>query len=89
LSSFGLEGGTVTEFAQSKDYFTLYYNPFIPQSLKLSIRGALSSAAQMIQSKEVLKYLYFSINENPLPDSLQQEMLSDNTGIQEIPAFFK
>ena len=85
LSSFGLEGGTVTQFAQSKDYFTLYYNPFIPQSLKLSIRGALSSAAQMIQSKEVLKDLYFSINEKPLPDSLQQEMLSDNTGIQEIP----
>ena len=39
----------------------------------------------MIQSKEVLKDLYFSINEKPLPDSLQNEMLSNNTSIKEIP----
>ncbi|HEX5150374.1 MAG TPA: ABC transporter permease [Parafilimonas sp.] len=85
LTSFGLEGDTVNQFPQSKDYFSLYYNPLIPQSLKLSVRGALNSAVQMIQSKEVLKDLYFSINEKPLPDSLQQQMLSNDIGMAEIP----
>ena len=85
LISFGLEGDTTTQSVQPKDYFSLYYNPLIPQSLKLSVKGALNSAVQMIQSKETLKDLYFSINEKPLPDSLQREMLSGYTGIKEIP----
>lgn len=85
LISFGLEGDTITRSTQNNDYFSLYYNPLIPQSLKLSVRGVLSSAVQMIQSKEALKDLYFSINEKPLPDSLQEEMLSSNAGIKEIP----
>ena len=85
LISFGLEGDTATQSIQPKDYFSLYYNPLIPQSLKLSVRGALNSAVQMIQSKETLQDLYFSINEKPLPDSLQREMLSGYTGIKEIP----
>ena len=85
LVSFGLEGDTSTRFTSTKDYFSLYYNPLVPQSLKLSVRGALNSAAQMIQSREVLKDLYFSINEKPLTDSLQQEMLSNSIGIKEIP----
>ncbi|MBV9962953.1 MAG: ABC transporter permease, partial [Parafilimonas sp.] len=51
----------------------------------LSIQGALNSAIQIIQSKETLKDLYFSINNETLPDSLQQQMLSNNTSIKEIP----
>ncbi|MEP6465470.1 MAG: ABC transporter permease [Parafilimonas sp.] len=85
LNSFGLEGDTVAAIAQNKNYLSLYYNPAIQQSLKLSIEGAINSAVQILQSKEVLKDLYFSINEKPLPDSLQKEMLSNSTVIKEIP----
>jgi ABC-2 type transport system permease protein len=84
LNSFGLEGDT-TSADQQIDYFSLYYNPVIQQSIKLSIKGALNSAVQIIQSKETLKDLYFSINDKPLPDSLQQQLLKNNTGIKEIP----
>jgi ABC-2 type transport system permease protein len=84
LNSFGLEGDT-TSIDQQSDYFSLYYNPVIQQSLKLSIKGALNSAVQIIQSKETLKDLYFSINEKPLPDSLQKQLLKNSTGIKEIP----
>ena len=84
LNSFGLEGDTAGT-AQQTDYFSLYYNPVIQPSIKLSIKGALNSAVQIIQSKETLKDLYFSMNEKPLPDSLQQQLLKNNTGIKEIP----
>ena len=85
LLSFGLEGDTVkTKFINSNCLY-FYYNPIIQPSLKLSIQGALNSAIQIIQSSETLKDLYFSINEKPLPDSLQKQMLANNTSIQEIP----
>jgi ABC-2 type transport system permease protein len=84
LNSFGLEGDTAG-LDQSSDYFNFYYNPVIQQSIKLSIKGALNSAVQIIQSKETLKDLYFSINEKPLPDSLQQQLLKNTTDIKEIP----
>ncbi len=85
LLSFGLEGDTVkTNFINSNCLY-LYYNPIIQPSLKLSIQGALNSAVQIIQSSETLKDLYFSINEKPLPDSVQKQMLANTTSIQEIP----
>jgi ABC-2 type transport system permease protein len=40
---------------------------------------------QVIQSKETLKDLYFAINEKPLPDTLQQQLLKNTIGIKEIP----
>jgi len=85
LTSFGLEGDTVTENIINSNYLDLYYNPIIQQSLKLSIQGALNSTIQIIQSKETLKDLYFSINEKSLPDSLQQQLFTNNTNIKEIP----
>lgn len=85
LTSFGLEGDTAAPITYNENYLNLYYNPIIQQSLKLSIQGALNSAVQIIQSRETLKDLYFSINDKPLPDSLQQQMLANNTSIKEIP----
>ena len=85
LTSFGLEGDTVAANIINSNYLDLYYNPIIQQSLKLSIQGALNSAIQIIQSKETLKDLYFSINEKPLPDSLQEQLFVNNTSIKEIP----
>jgi ABC-2 type transport system permease protein len=85
LTSFGLEGDTVKANFSNRNYLNLYYNPIIQQSLKLSIQGALNSAIQIIQSKETLKDLYFSINEKPLPDSLQEQLFANETSIKEIP----
>jgi ABC-2 type transport system permease protein len=84
LNSFGLEGDTAS-LDQQTAYFNLYYNPVMQQSLKFSIKGALTSAVQIVQSKETLKDLYFAINDKPLPDSLQQQLLDNTTNIKEIP----
>ncbi len=85
LTSFGLEGDTVKATSAIENSLTLYYSPIIQPSFKLSIQGALGSALQMVESRQVLKTLYFSINEKPLPDTLENEMLNNRMVINEVP----
>jgi len=85
LNSFGLEGDTGKTKLSLLNTLTLYYKPEIQPSIKLSIEGALNSSLQMIQSRQVLKALYFAINEKPLPDSTENSMLSNRTNIAEVP----
>lgn len=84
LKSFGLAGDTVKK-AGDVDPLTLYYNPILQESLRLSVQGGIRSALQLVESRETLRSLYFSINEKPLPEQLENEMLNNNTAINEIP----
>lgn len=85
LNSFGLEGDTSKTKLPGIDILTMYYKPEIQPSLKLSIEGALNSSLQMVQSRQVLRTLYFSINEKVLPDSTENEMLNNKLHINEVP----
>ncbi|HTI07832.1 MAG TPA: ABC transporter permease [Puia sp.] len=86
LNSFGLEGDTLhTKVAGSVDPLSLYYHPILQESFRQSIQGAIYSALQLVESKQVLKSLYFAINEKQLPDSLEKELLNNRIGITEIP----
>ena len=85
MNSFGLQGDTVKNAAAKIDPLTLYYNPILQESLQLSVKGALQSALQMVESRETLRTLYFSINEKQLPEKLEKEMLDNRTTITEIP----
>jgi ABC-2 type transport system permease protein len=84
LTSFGLQADTVRSVADV-DPLTIYYNPVLHESIRLSVQGAIRSALQLVQSRETLRSLYFSINEKPLPESLENEMLNNKTAINEIP----
>ncbi|SDS57974.1 ABC-2 type transport system permease protein [Mucilaginibacter mallensis] len=84
LKSFGLDGDTVKK-AGDVDPLTLYYNPILQESLRLSVQGGIRSALQLVESRETLRSLYFSINEKQLPEQLENEMLNNNTAINEIP----
>lgn len=83
LNSFGLEGDSTAAKISSTSSLLMYYKPEIQSSFKLSIQSALTSALQMVQSRQVLKTLYFSINEKTLPDSLENEMLNNRMAIDE------
>jgi len=83
LKSFGLEGDTVKKVGDV-DPLTMYYNPILQESLRLSVQGGIRSALQLVESRETLRSLYFSINEKPLPEQLENEMLNNNTAINEI-----
>jgi ABC-2 type transport system permease protein len=87
LNSFGLPGDSIQKSGGLKDSdpLTFYYDPVLQESYKMSIQGALGSALQMVESKQVLKSLYYSINNEPLPDSIENAMLSNGMSIKEQP----
>jgi ABC-2 type transport system permease protein len=64
---------------------TLFYHPGLEESFRRSAQGALYSALQLIESRQLLKTIYFSINEAEMPDSLENELLTNRTTINEIP----
>lgn len=86
MTSFGL-GDSTKKASEAKDVdpLTLYYNPVLQESMRLSVKGALQSALQMVESRETLRTLYFSINEKPLPEKLENEMLNNRTPINDVP----
>lgn len=88
LHSFGLEDKNVMDTARTAAEggdLTLYYHPALEESFRRSAQGALYSALQVVESRELLKTLYFSINEAVLPDTLENELLTNRTTINEIP----
>jgi ABC-2 type transport system permease protein len=84
LNSFGLQGDTAKQVGDV-DPLTIYYNPVLQESIRFSVQGAIRSALQLVESRETLRSLYFSINEKPLPEKLENEMLNNKTAINEIP----
>lgn len=85
LNSFGLEGDTGKTKLSLLNTLTLFYKPEIQPSIKLSVEGALTSSLQMLQSRQVLKAIYFSINEKQLPDSTENSMLNNKVNIKQVP----
>lgn len=63
----------------------LYYNPVLQQSYLKSINGALLSALELVQGKQILNTIYSSLNDSKLPASLEQEILDSKINIDEIP----
>ncbi|OKS88909.1 ABC transporter permease [Mucilaginibacter polytrichastri] len=84
LNSFGLNGDTVNKKI-SVNPLTMYFQPVLQQSYRFSINGALRSALQIVESRETLRQLYFAINEKPLPEALEKDLLNNQTTINEVP----
>ena len=84
LNNFGLQTDTTKNAAAAIEPVTLYYHPVLQQSFRASIQGALRSALQIVENKQILKSLYFSLNEKEMPDSFENEILHNQAGINEI-----
>jgi len=84
LKSFGLQGDSAKTL--NKTYpLKMYYNPVMEESLQMSITSAIQSVVQMVESRQTLRIMYFSINEKPLPIKLENEMLNNRSPIDVIP----
>ncbi|OJY95827.1 MAG: ABC transporter permease [Sphingobacteriales bacterium 40-81] len=62
----------------------LYYHPVLQQSFRKSIDGGLQSALQVVQSKYIVQSLYQYINDEAIPDSLENQIISNQTPVQQI-----
>ena len=85
LKNLGMQTDSVLVDAGSIQPITLLYHPVLQQSFRHSINGALRSALQVVQNKEILNSLYFALNEKPMPDSFENELMSNQVAIKEIP----
>jgi ABC-2 type transport system permease protein len=85
LNKFGLQADTAKTAAVVIEPVTLYYHPVLQQSFRSSIQGALRSALQLVENKQILKSLYFSLNEKDIPASFEDEIVNNQAGINEIP----
>lgn len=85
LHNFGMQTDSVITDTSPVQPITLLYHPVLQESFRRSIQGALRSALQVVQNKEVLKSLYFSLNETAMPDSLGHELMGNQVPINEIP----
>ncbi|HEX5026075.1 MAG TPA: ABC transporter permease [Agriterribacter sp.] len=63
----------------------LYYHPVLQQSFRKSIDGVLQSALQLIQSRYIVKNVYYAVNEENIPDSLENQIVTNTTPVAEIP----
>jgi ABC-2 type transport system permease protein len=80
-----LQADSVQKNVGDVDPLTLYYNPVLQEQMRLSVKGALQSALQLVESRETLRTLYFDINEKALPPKLEDEMLNNKARINEVP----
>ena len=85
LRDFGMQTDSINNDTSLVQPITLLYHPVLQESFRHSIQGALRSSLLMVQNREVLKSLYYSLNETNLPDSLEQELMSSQVAINEIP----
>ncbi|MEP6628520.1 MAG: ABC transporter permease, partial [Ginsengibacter sp.] len=88
LNNFGApvdSGQGKTATLDSIEPITLYYHPVLQESFRASINGALRSSLQLVESKQILKTLYFSLNESELPDSLEKDIINTDVAINQIP----
>jgi len=84
LHSFGLEGDSGRVIAGKAEPVTIYYHPVLQESFRQSIKGAVSGALQLLESRLVLQAVYQSINDKPLPDSLANNLLQNQQSVREI-----
>lgn len=64
---------------------SMFYNPVLQESFRLSVNGALKSAQQFTENRAVLQALYLAMSNKKLPDSLEQQILNNKLSINQLP----
>ncbi len=85
LNNFGLQTDTGKPISDMIDPIIVYYNPVLQESFRSSVKGALHSALQLVESKQIVKNLYFSLNEREIPETSGDDIFSNKIVINEIP----
>ncbi|MBC8033790.1 MAG: ABC transporter permease [Chitinophagaceae bacterium] len=85
LNDFGVQGDSSTIASQVLQPLTFYYHPVLQQSFRNSLQGALRSVLQLVESREIVKTLYLSLNEKELPLELENDIINNQVVINEVP----
>lgn len=86
LKNFGMQSvENIKTDSSAIQPITLLYHPVLQETFRRSIQGALRSALQVVQNKEILRSLYFNLNEKNMPDSMEKDLMAGQVLINEIP----
>ncbi len=88
LTEFGMAVKTSSDSSASikeTPPVSMFYNPVLQESFRLSVNGALKSAQQFTENRAVLQALYQAMSNKKLPDSLEQQILNNKSTITQIP----
>ena len=85
LKNLDMQKDTAKTSANSVYPLTLYYHPVLQESFRESVTGALRGALQLVQSKQIVRTLYQSLNEKQIPDSLENQIVNNQMPINQIP----
>lgn len=68
-----------------KTAIRIYYHPVLQPSFRKSIDATLQTALQFIQNKYIVNRVYFSIHEEEIPVSLEEQITTNQTPVEELP----
>jgi len=85
LKNLDIQKDTAKTSTNSVNPLTLYYHPVLQESFRESVTGALRGAVQLVQSKQIVRTLYQSLNEKQIPDSLENQIVNNQMPINQIP----
>ncbi len=84
LKSLEPEVGSTDTGAQ-RSPLVMYYHPVLQASFRQSVDGGLQSALQVIQSRYIVQQLYYYINDEPIPGSLESQIVANQTPVLQEP----
>ena len=85
LNSFGMKEKVPIRPAKGSGIPRLYYQAVIEVSYRQSLSRAINGALQLVESRQLMKRLYFSMNQKQLSPHLENKLLSNRISVQEFP----
>lgn len=85
LKDFGIEADSTAKGEITLDSLSFFYHPVLQQSFRQSVNGALSSALQIVQIRQVLRSVYSNLSTQPYTDTVENQLLNSPAPIMERP----
>ncbi len=82
LSDLGFGENNATDPAVMVDPLHLYYSPVLQESYRYAIEGALQSALQLVESRQMLRVVYRSLNDSEMPEDFARQMVENRIGMK-------
>lgn len=84
LHEFGMETDSIGVDTALMKSITMLYHPVLQESFRQSIKGAMRGALQLVATKQILKSLYFALNDKQIPESIEKDIINDQVHIDEM-----
>lgn len=86
FTDLGLNTDTTVKPIAKVNSIQIYFHPVLQESFRQSMRGAVQTALQVVENKNLIKQVYASINEKKSPSDLEELIANNQIQIEGISA---